>query len=63
MAQYTDEELDARDDGRSAYEDGKPVTTNPHSLMSAKNLYTCWEEGWKEARDEANDTDGDDEDD
>ena len=59
MAQYTDDELDAREEGRNAFEEGKDRSANPYSLLSQKNLWTCWDEGWDEAENEASE-EGDD---
>lgn len=60
MAQYTDEELDAREEGKSAYEEGKKRTDNPYSMLSQKNLYTCWDEGWEESKQEVDEENDDD---
>jgi hypothetical protein len=60
MAQYTDDEFDARDEGKTAFEEGKPRSSNPHSTLSAKNLWTCWDEGWDEAQNETDEDDKED---
>jgi ribosome modulation factor len=52
--------MDARDEGAEAYEEGKPRDANPYSMLSQKNLWTCWDDGWEEAHDENTDTDEDD---
>jgi len=53
MPKLTDEEMDAYDEGESAFEDGKPVTSNPYSRLSKPNLHTCWNDGWETAKSEA----------
>lgn len=57
---YTEKELEARDEGADAFSEGKPRSANPYSLLSEKNLYTCWDDGWEEAQEESADDDDDD---
>lgn len=58
---YTQTEMEARDEGAEAFADGKARDTNPYSMLSQKNLWTCWDDGWEEAETESED-DGEDED-
>lgn len=60
MAHYTDEELEARDAGEDAHAEGKPRSANPYSILSQKNLYTCWDEAWEMADNETDEVEDDD---
>ena len=59
MAHLTDAEMEAREEGKDAFEEGKPRSANPYSPLSQKNLVTCWEDGWDEAKTESEE-DGED---
>lgn len=52
-------EMEARDEGAEAFEEGKPRNSNPYSMLGQKNLWQCWDDGWEEAHDDA-DEDGED---
>jgi hypothetical protein len=60
---FTPAQMEARDEGADAFHEGKKRTENPYSLLSQKDLWTCWDDGWEEAETEdANDEDDEDDD-
>lgn len=57
---FTNAEMEARDEGADAFNDGKPRDSNPYSMLSQKNLWTCWDDGWEEAEEESKEDADDD---
>lgn len=58
---YTAQEMEARDEGVEAFYAGKARDANPYSMLSQKNLWTCWDDGWEDASIEEEDEEDEDE--